>query len=74
MTTNNKNRKILLGAAAVALVLGSLLINIKNVLTSCHVDAEYQVVMGYRMLQGDAMFSEMWEAHQTSAFFLAFFE
>lgn len=74
MTTNNKKRKILLGAAAVALVLGSLLINIKNVLTSCHVDAEYQVVMGYRMLQGDAMFSEMWEAHQTSAFFLAFFE
>lgn len=59
---------------AAALVLGSILINIKNIFTSCHVDAEYQVAMAYRILRGDAMFSEMWEAHQTSAFFLAFFE
>ncbi len=57
-----------------ALVTGSLLINIKNIFTSCQVDAEYQVTMAYRLLRGDAMFSEMWEAHQTSAFFLAFFE
>lgn len=57
-----------------ALVAASLLINIKNIFTSCQVDAEYQVTMAYRLLKGDAMFSEMWEAHQTSAFFLAFFE
>lgn len=59
---------------SLALVAGSLLINIKNIFTSCQVDAEYQVTMAYRLLRGDAMFSEMWEAHQTSAFFLAFFE
>ncbi|MGN0167392.1 MAG: hypothetical protein ACI4AB_05090 [Acetatifactor sp.] len=70
-----KNRRELwLKAVAAGLVLGSFLINIKNILTSCHVDAEYQVAMAYRMLRGDRMFSQMWESHQTSAFFLAFFE
>lgn len=66
--------RILIRTIAAALVLGSILINIKNIFTSCQVDAEYQVAMAYRILRGDAMFSEMWEAHQTSAFFLAFFE
>lgn len=70
----SKRYQVLLSTAAVALVLGSLLINIKNIFTSCQVDAEYQVAMAYRILQGDRMFSGMWEAHQTSAFFLAFFE
>ena len=64
----------MLGILAAALVLGSFLINIKNIFTSCQVDAEYQVAMAYRIVRGDRMFSEMWEAHQTSAFFLAFFE
>ena len=70
----SKRYQVLLSTAAVALVLGSILINIKNIFTSCHVDAEYQVVMAYRILQGDKMFSQMWEAHQTSAFFLVLFE
>lgn len=70
----SKRYQILLSMAAVALVLGSTIINIKNIFTSCQVDAEYQVVMAYRILQGDRMFSQMWEAHQTSAFFLVFFE
>ena len=60
--------------AAAVLVLGSVLINVKNIFTSCQIDAEYQVTMAYRILRGDKMFSQMWEAHQTSAFFLAFFE
>ena len=70
----SKRYQILLRITAVALVLGSTLINIKNIFTSCQVDAEYQVAMAYRILRGDRMFSQMWEAHQTSAFFLAFFE
>lgn len=69
-----QKRELLIKAIGWMLVLGSLLINLKNVLTSCHVDSEYQVTMAYRILRGDAMFSEMWESHQTSAFFLAFFE
>lgn len=71
--TEKKNSKWIAAFAAV-LVLGSVLINIKNIFTSCQVDAEYQVAMAYRLLKGDKMFSQMWEAHQTSAFFLAFFE
>lgn len=69
-----KHRRTGLNTIAVLLVLGSCLINIKNIFTSCQVDAEYQVAMAYRLLRGDRMFSEMWEVHQTSAFFLAFFE
>ncbi len=61
-------------AIAIILLFGSVLINVKNIFTSCQVDAEYQVTMAYRILKGDRMFSQMWEAHQTSAFFLAFFE
>ena len=68
-----KNRKFI-RTMTVALVLGSFIINIKNIFISCQVDAEYQIVMAYRILQGDKLFSQMWEAHQTSAFFLAFFE
>lgn len=70
----SKRYQILVSIMAVALVLGSIIINIKNIFTSCQVDAEYQVVMAYRILRGDRMFSQMWEIHQTSAFFLAFFE
>lgn len=71
---NSKRYQVLFNTAAVVFILGSILINIKNIFTSCQVDAEYQVVMAYRILKGDRMFSQMWEAHQTSAFFLAFFE
>lgn len=67
-------RELWMKVVVAGFVLGTFLINIKNIFTSCHVDAEYQVAMAYRMLRGDRMFSEMWESHQTSAFFLVFFE
>ncbi|MCM1091979.1 MAG: hypothetical protein NC092_07530 [Butyrivibrio sp.] len=70
---SEKKHRLLAGAAAF-LLLCSLLVNVKNIFTSCQIDAEYQVTMAYRLIRGDEMFSEMWEAHQTSAFFLAFFE
>lgn len=37
-------------------------------LTNLGFDGEYQIAMCYRLLQGDKMFLEMWEPHQTSAF------
>lgn len=70
----SKRYQIMLRSVATILVLGSIIINIKNIFTSCQVDAEYQVVMAYRIVKGDKMFSQMWESNQTSAFFLAFFE
>lgn len=36
--------------------------------TNLSYDCEYQIAMAYRLLQGDKMFLEMWEPHQTSAF------
>lgn len=71
---SEKKHRLLIGAAAFLLLLCTLLTNVKNIFTSCQIDAEYQVTMAYRLLRGDEMFSKMWEAHQTSAFFLAFFE
>lgn len=50
------------------LVVGVILINIKRIFVDFSIDAEYAVTMSYRMAQGDHMFSEMWEPHQTSAF------
>ncbi|MCM1025812.1 MAG: hypothetical protein NC432_05225 [Roseburia sp.] len=53
------------------LILGSVLVNIKNIFTGFDLDAEYALVMSYRMVRGDRMFLQMWEPHQTSAFLSA---
>lgn len=36
--------------------------------TNLSYDCEYEISMCYRLLQGDKMFQEMWEPHQTSAY------
>lgn len=36
--------------------------------TNLSYDGEYQMAMAYRLIQGDRMFVEMWEPHQTSVF------
>lgn len=41
------------------------------VFTNISYDAEYQMAMAYRMIKGDALITEMWEPHQTSAFLCA---
>lgn len=45
----------------------ALVINIKHIFFSFDADEAYTAVMGYRMLQGDRLFLDMWEPHQTSA-------
>ncbi len=50
------------------LLCASILATIKIILFDYTLDEEYQVVMAYRNLQGDHLFKEMWEPHQTSAF------
>ena len=44
---------------------------IKSIFMDFDYDAEYALVMGYRMAKGDRMFLEMWESHLTSAFLCA---
>lgn len=45
----------------------ALAVNIKYIFFSFDADEAYTAVMGYRMLQGDRLFIDMWEPHQTSA-------
>ena len=64
--------KQLLHKCLLLLCIGAVLVNIKSIFTDFDVDSEYAVVMSYRQLQGDAMFTQMWEPHQTSAFLITF--
>lgn len=50
------------------LLAGSVLAALKLIFFDYTMDEEYQLMMGYRTLRGDALFREMWEPHQTSAF------
>ncbi|MCR5722071.1 MAG: hypothetical protein K6G72_06990 [Lachnospiraceae bacterium] len=55
----------------VLVVLGwvaTALVSIKSIFMDFGVDNAYQLAMSYRHLQGDKMFLEMWEPHQTSIF------
>lgn len=50
------------------LILLSILATIKICILGLGIDEEYAVTMSYRMADGDVMFQEMWEPHQTSGF------
>ena len=51
------------------LLLGTALAALKLIFVDYTLDEEYQIVMAYRNLIGDQLFKQMWEPHQTSAFF-----
>ena len=57
----------------VLLILGSLFAAVKLIFVDYTMDEEYQIMMGYRLLQGDTLFGTMWEPHQTSRFLCAVF-
>lgn len=65
-TANKKRFKILMLVA-----LG--LLTVKYIFVDFGIDAEFQIIMSYRMAMGDSLFSQMWEPCQTSAFLGAFF-
>lgn len=48
-----------------------VMVSVSFLFTNINYDAEYQLAMGLRILQGDAMITQMWEPHQTSAFLCA---
>ena len=55
----------------IVLLLGTIFAALKLIFVDFTLDEEYQIVMAYRYLQGDNLFKEMWEPHQTSAFLCA---
>lgn len=64
-----KNSKKCITILWVAVVLAS----IKSIFTDTGFDNAYTVAMSYRHLNGDGMFEQMWEPHQTSIFFTDIF-
>lgn len=50
-----------------------ILASIKSIFTDTGFDNAYTVAMSYRHLNGDGMFAQMWEPHQTSIFFTDLF-
>lgn len=61
---SEKSRKVLKWI----LIIVSALAAIKLIFVDYTLDEEYQIVMAYRQISGDALFGTMWEPHQTSAF------
>ena len=55
------------------LLAASIVATVKIIFFGFDIDEQYAVSMAYRLVQGDRMFLEMWEPHQTSAFFSAAF-
>ena len=55
------------------LIVAAVVANLKCIFTNFNMDAEYAVLLSYRLARGDRMFLEMWEPHQTSAFVGALF-
>lgn len=71
MNERSINRKLYIGISVV-LVIMSFAAMLKMILVGYSHDEEYQIVMAYRHVIGDRLFSTMWEPHQTSSFINAF--
>lgn len=54
------------------ILLASVLAALKCIFVSLQMDEEYAITVPYRILQGDRLFAELWDPHQTSAFFIEF--
>jgi len=55
------------------LLILSVIASVIKVFVGFDIDEGYAVSMPYRLLQGDRMFLDMWEVHQTSSFLPALF-
>lgn len=55
------------------MIIAAVLINLKYIFIDFGIDAEFQISMSYRLVNGDVMFKEMWEPYQMSTFLCAVF-
>ncbi len=58
----------------IIILLFTVAVCLKRIFIDFDSDAGYAAALGWRIVRGDRMFTGMWEPHQTSAFFIAFFE
>lgn len=68
MTTITKHKKLM-----ILLLFALLIYTIKNIFVGADVDEGYGMVLGWRLVNGDRLFLDMWEPHQTSGIFTALF-
>ena len=59
-------------AIFIAIIILSVIAAIKTVCVCVFVDEEYQITLGYRLLRGERLFTDIWDPHQTSAFLVEF--
>ena len=67
-TQKNKRQRIL----CILLLAGSFFAAMKCIFIGYQMDEGYAITLSYRMLLGDKMFTQIWDPHQTSAFFSGF--
>lgn len=61
------NKKIVISRIAIGIMIAlSLIATVIKILTGFDIDEAYALALPYRGLQGDRLFAEMWEVHQTS--------
>lgn len=61
------NKKIVISRIAIGIMIVlSLIATVIKILTGFDIDEAYALALPYRGLQGDRLFAEMWEVHQTS--------
>lgn len=73
ITKTNVSHRFMHNMWKYLLIVASLVATVKILFFGFDIDEQYAVTMAYRILRGDRMFLEMWEPHQTSAFFSAAF-
>lgn len=67
-------RKKIFQGIFIVLLLGICMIScVKALILEFNIDEQYAISLGYRMANGDKMFLDMWEPHQTSGFVCAIF-
>ena len=64
---SKKSERIITGILLAVAVLTA----VKILLVGFDIDEQYAFALSYRLLKGDFLLKEMWEPHQTSAFFLS---
>ena len=64
----SKKNKTLTGTAVCVLIVLSLVATLVKIMTGFDIDEAYALALPYRALQGDRLFQDMWEVHQTSYF------
>lgn len=61
------NKKIVISRIAIGIMIVlSLIATVTKILTGFDIDEAYALALPYRGLQGDRLFADMWEVHQTS--------